>query len=106
MGPGKDTHSTLVACIAGRLCLARFDQTADTRQTWLRSRLLRTCIQRDGTLGCRSGARYHRRRTTLSRAEWLGSTCSRHDEETDDGCVRGNLKQGVFPKRDHHQQLV
>ena len=42
----------------------------------------------------------------LSRAEWLGSTCSRHDEETNDECVRGNLKQGVFPKHDHHQKLV
>ena len=82
--------------------MALLDQTADT----LRSRLLRTGNQRDGTLGCRSGTRYHRRRTTPSRAEWLGSTSSRHDEETDDECVGLPLKQGVFPKRDHHQQLV
>ena len=49
--------------------------------------------------------KYHTKRTTLSRAEWLGSTCSRHDEETDDECVGLHLKQGVFPKHDHHQQL-
>ena len=59
--------------------------------------MLRTGSQRDGTLGCRSGTRYHRRRTTLSRAERLGSTCGRHDEETDDECVGLHLKQGVFP---------
>ena len=42
--------------------------------------------------------RYHRRRKTPSRAEWLGSiTCSKHVEETNDECVQGNLKQGVFP---------
>ena len=86
--------------------MVRLDQTADTRQTWFRSRLLRTGSQRDGTLGCRSGTRYHRRRTTLSRAEWLGSTCSRHDEETDDERVGLPLKQGVFPKHDYHQKLV
>ena len=73
--------------LAGRPWVARLDQTADTRQTWWRSRFLRTGSQRDGTLGCRSGTRCHRRRTTLSRAEWLGSNCSRHDEETDDECV-------------------
>ena len=39
-------------------------------------------------------------------AVWLGSTCSRHDEETDDECVGLHLKQGVFPKHDHHQKLV
>ena len=33
----------------------------------------------------------------VQRAEWLGSTCSRHDEETDDECVGLPLKQGVFP---------
>ena len=48
---------------------------------------------------------YHRRRTTPSRAEWLGATCSRHDEETDDECVGLNLKQGTFPKHDHHQRF-
>ena len=42
----------------------------------------------------------------FGRAEWLGSTCSRHDEETDDECVGLPLKQGVFPKHGHHQQLV
>ena len=52
------------------------------------------------------GTRYHRRHTTPIRAEWLGSTCSRHDKETDDECVGLPLKQGVFPKHDHHQQLV
>ena len=25
---------------------------------------------------------------------------------TDDECVPGNLKHGVFPKHDHHQKLV
>ena len=40
--------------------------------------------QRDGTLGCRRRTRYHRRRTSVGL----------------------HLKQGVFPKRDHHQQLV
>ena len=33
MGPGKDTPSTLRARIAGKLWVARLDQTADTRQT-------------------------------------------------------------------------
>ena len=41
----------------------------------------------------------------LSRAEWLGSTCSRHDQETHDECVGLHLKQGVFPEHDHHQQV-
>ena len=67
----------------------------------------RTCSHHDGTLGCRAVEQvYHRRRTTLSRAEWLGSTFSRFDEETDGECVGLHLKQQVFPKHDHHQQLV
>ena len=36
----------------------------------------------------------------------LGTACSGHDEETDDECVGLFLKQGVFPKHDHDQQLV
>ena len=33
VGPGMDTHSAL-GLEAGRLWVARLDQTADTRQTW------------------------------------------------------------------------
>ena len=102
MGPGKDTHRTLRP------------EKQDGWPVWIRqqihgkhgSGLLRTSSQRDGTLGCRSGTRYHKRRTTLSRAECLGSTCSSHDEETNDECVGLHLKQGVFPKHDHNQQFV
>ena len=50
--------------------------------------------QRDGTLGCRSGT-YHRRRATLSRAGWLGSTPA--DTSMRPTMNVGNLKQGVFP---------
>ena len=43
--------------------------------------------------------------TTPSRkVAWVDA--SRHVDETDGECVLGNLKQGVFPKHDHHQQLV
>ena len=53
--------------------------------------------QRDGTLGCKGVEQGNTGdATTLSRAVWLGSTCSRHDEETDDKCVGLRLKQGVF----------
>ena len=66
------------------LWVARLNQTADTQQTWMWNGLLRTGVGRGTT----------------------GATCSRHDEETDDECVGLPLKQGVFPKHVHHQQLV
>ena len=78
----------------------------DAEQLSLTEQLFDAALGELSCGGCRSGTRYHRRRTTLSRAEWLGSTCSRHHEETHDECVGLLLKQGVFPKHDHHQKLV
>ena len=69
MGPGKDTQSTL----------GPEKQEGCGWPVWIRQ-------QMHGTHGGGAG-----------RAEWLGSTCGRHDEETDDECVGLPLKHGVFP---------
>ena len=69
--------------------------------------LLRAGGQRDGTLGCRGVEQGTTGDVQRQAAQsGLGRRAARHVEETDDECVGLLLKQGVFPKHDHHQQLV